>query len=301
MFKVEGFIDKYFPEAEPYGNPVTDMSVNCPFCNDTKRHLKISLEKETCHCFRCDYKASWIKLVRDVTGLSYYNAINELYYKPRLSDEKSILAKFHEENNTIDRAGSLAKLPSDFELLYLTDNPTAGILRGYIKRRGFSDYHIRKYGLGMSGIYPMRVIIPIEKGYWQGRSIFSWLEPKYVNPKANVRSIIFNAQALEKFDEIVVCEGVFSAMAVGANAIALLGKEVTKEKQQRILNSNVKKIIVALESGAFDSMQPFMDKAVARSREVVVWKFNTGDPADSTDFEVMNYSLRTKIDLRLGG
>lgn len=111
---------------------------------------------------------------------------------------------------------------------------------------------------------------------------------------------MFNGKALEMCDEIVVCEGAFSAMAVGSNAIALIGKEMTKEKQYRILNSNnVCKIIVALERGAFYSMQMFMDKAVAIGKEVVVWKYNTGDPADSVDFEVLQYNLRTRVALTL--
>jgi len=299
MLRIDGFIDRYFPDARPYGNPVTDMSVNCPFCGDTKGHLKISLEKQVCHCFRCDYKASWVKLVMDVTKFTYYQAMNELYYKPKLSDEESVIGKLHHKTNVLDTSGVVSKLPNDFELLIRNHKPIARILRGYIEERGFSSYHIRKYNLGMSDAYPLRVIIPIEEGYWQGRGIFPWIQPKYINPKANSRGIIFNAKALEIFDEIVVCEGAFSAMAVGSNAIALVGKEVTKEKQSRILNSSVKRIIIALEEGAYGSMQILMDKAVAMSKEVIVWKYNTGDPADSVDFEVLEYNLKTKVALRL--
>lgn len=300
MLRIDGFIDRHFPDATPYGNPVTDMSVDCPFCGDKKGHLTISLFKQTCHCYRCDYKASWVRLVMDVTQMPYYNAMNELYYKPKLSDGESILGKLHNETNVLDMNGTAASLPRDFELLVGNANPLAGAIRGYIEKRGFSEYHIRKYNLGMSTIYPLRVIMPIEDGYWQGRAIFDWLQPRYINPKSTARSVLFNGKALEMYDEIVVCEGVFSAMAVGSNAIALIGKEMTKEKQYRILNSNnVRKIIVALERGAFDSMQIFMDKAVAIGKEVVVWKYNTGDPADSVDFEVLQYNLRTRVTLTL--
>jgi hypothetical protein len=43
----------------------------------------------------------------------------------------------------------------------------------------------------------------------------------------------------------------------------------------------------------------FMDRAVAIGKEVVVWKYNTGDPADSVDFEVLQYNLRTRVTLIL--
>ena len=300
MLRIDGFIDRYFPDNVWYNAERTDVSVGCPFCGDTKKHLVVSLVKSAVHCFRCDYKASWIQFVMDVTKLSYYSAMNELYYKPRLADGESMLAKLHNETNVLEKNGTLARLPDDFELLVGNANPLAGAIRGYIEKRGFGDYHIKKYNLGMSTRYPLRVIMPIEDGYWQGRAIFDWLQPRYINPKSTARSVIFNGKALEMYDEIVVCEGAFSAMAVGSNAIALIGKEMTKEKQYRILNStNVRKIIVALERGAFDSMQMFMDRAVAIGKEVVVWKYNTGDPADSVDFEVLQYNLRTRVTLIL--
>ncbi len=299
MLSIDHFIKRYFQDAQPYGNPVTDMSVNCPFCDDTKGHLNISLSKQVCHCFKCDYKASWVKLVMDVTGFTYHRALNELYFKPKLSDEESIIGRFHHQTNALDASGSIAKLPEDFELLIRNHKYQASVMMKYIESRGFSTFHIRKYNLGMSESYPFRVIIPIEEGYWQGRAIVPWLLPKYINPKAKAGSVIFNSKALEMFDEIVVCEGAFSAMAIGSNAIALIGKEPTPEKVHRIIQSDVKTIIIALEQEAYGSMQVLMDAAVSNDKKVIVWKYNVGDPADSMDFEVLEYNLKTKVALRL--
>lgn len=298
MLRIDSFINRYFPEAMAYGSPITDMAVNCPFCGDTKRHLMISLNKEVCHCFKCDYKASWISLVIIITGLSYYKALNELYYQPKLLDTDSIIAKLHNISNKLETKGNIAELPKDFKLLTNNNLIAARMIKQYLSHRGFDEYYWQKYNLGMSETYPMRVIIPIEHGYWQGRSIVNWNEPKYINPKASARNVIFNAEALEMSDEIVVCEGAFSAMAVGSNAIALIGKEVTKEKLQRIINSNAKRIIIALELGAFNSMQVLMETVYMHDKEVIVWKYNAGDPADSTNFEIINYNLKENILLR---
>ena len=54
----------------------SNISANCPFCTDAgkspdwKHHLQINIEKGVCHCFRCDYGGTLIKLVRDVSGVS---------------------------------------------------------------------------------------------------------------------------------------------------------------------------------------------------------------------------------------
>jgi len=295
MFRIEGFIHRYFPDATPYGNDGTDMSVDCPFCGDTKHHLTISLEKEVCHCYRCDYKSSWMTLVMNVTGFNYYKAINELYYQPRLSDAESIIAKFHGNPAPLEKRGSVAELPRDFKLMVHAQAENIQLYKRYLIYRGFDRYYWEKYNLGMSRSYPMRIIIPIEEGYWQGRSIVNWQEPKYVNPKADSGSVIFNSEALKLYDEVVVCEGAFSAMAVGGNAIALIGKEVTPVKLERIVNSQVKKIVIALEPGAFDSMKMLMEAAFVNGKEVDVWRYNVGDPADSTDFDVLHYNLSTRV------
>ena len=70
-----------------YGNPISDIRVQCPFCiteygsEDTKHKLYISInpDKPFVHCFRCGYKASWINFVIAVTGLDYIHAYGELY------------------------------------------------------------------------------------------------------------------------------------------------------------------------------------------------------------------------------
>jgi hypothetical protein len=298
MFKIESFIGRYFQDVAPYGNPVTDMAVRCPFCGDTKRHLMISLSKEVCHCFKCDYKASWVSLVMDMTGLPYFKAINELYYQPKLSDTNSMIARLHNISNPLELAGEDVELPVDFKLLIDDSTGQSKLLKRYLIKRGFDSYYWKKYNLGMSEKYPLRVIIPIEHGYWQGRSIVPWNEPKYINPKASASDAIFNAAVLEMLDEIVVCEGAFSAMAVGSNAIALIGKEVTADKLQRIIKCSAHTLIIALEPGALQSMSVLMEAAYSYGKKVIIWRYNAGDPADSDDFDVLEYNMKTKLLLR---
>lgn len=308
MYDIEGFVGRNFDDYNYYGSPVTDLKVCCPFCpdrgagddQDYHLHIHIDPDKQVVHCFRCGYARSWIYFVIDITGLSYWQAVGELYVVPRLQDDiKGRLAVRVEEA----KPKKAAALPEDFQPLHKTniqESHLAHVARAYMKSRNFSINVCRQYNIGISEDVGYRIIIPIEHGYWQGRTIYKWLKPKYINPKSPARDILFNAAALELYNEVVICEGAFSAMAVGNNAIALIGKEPTEEKTRRILKSGADTFIIALEKGAYSSMNTLIDTLYNNGRKVVVWKYSTGDPADiNGKYVSMGYDLKTKLSLLL--
>jgi hypothetical protein len=147
----------------------------------------------------------------------------------------------------------------------------------------------------------MRLIIPVEGSYWQARSIEKWLEPKYVNPGIPADSYIFNSGALESYDEVVICEGCFSAMAVGTNAVAILGKEIPTKKLARLADSSVKNFIVALDYGANQWSTTLADKLLRYGKQVTVWNFqDEKDPADNGTYVPKKYDgFKTKVEMLL--
>lgn len=302
MLDIESFINRRFDDTLPYGNPVSDLRVNCPFCDtvDHKFHLYINLDKPMAHCFRCGYSKDWVGFVIDITGYNYYRAIGELYKKPRMADfEKSIRIKLHDPDTTPPLPYRV-QLPEDFTNLAELDTPIARMAKRYLsKKRGFDDWYIERYNLGLAESIPYRIIIPIEGDYWQGRKLYKWMEPKYTNPPLPAGNVIFNSDALYKYDEIVICEGAFSAMAVGQNAIALISKEPTDMKLKRIKDSTASRFIIALEPGAFGSMGKLADVLYASGREVIIWNFTTGDPNDPAQVSFRtNYDFKTKLAMR---
>ena len=98
MRDIQDFLYRYADNVKPYGGG-TDLRVDCPFCDDrvgdsdTGQHLHVSLSKETCHCFRCEYSRSWIGLIMDMTGLDYIHALGELYTAPNPVDFDTIEKK----------------------------------------------------------------------------------------------------------------------------------------------------------------------------------------------------------------
>jgi hypothetical protein len=298
MFEITTFLYAQFDDIETYGNPATDYKVNCPFCgirsgkDDTKHKLHVGMEKEVVHCFRCGYKAGWIRFVQDVTGCGYHQAIGELYKPPKIREKSFTSETAKLSVVSADAHRPTVGMPEDFVPLCEkhAENSNHTLCRKYMRKRGFSKWYWQRYSLGSSLLVPMRVIIPIEEGYYQARSVVSWQEPKYINPKVEARHFIFNSPALEMYDEVIICEGAFSAMAVGENAIALIAKEYPKEKLQRLLFSSASKFIVALDFGAEDKAVGLADYLMRAGKEVHVWDFkNEKDPADGGKYESIDY------------
>lgn len=298
MFEIETFVYGHFDDVGTYGHPVTDLTVNCMHCaengmgDDTKHHLNISINKQVVHCFRCGYKATWIGFVMDVTGYVYHKALGLLYTKPKVRDLDSKLETMNEA--VAAHRKNMAGLPQSFIPLHTIEQ--ANPYRHYMKLRGFDMAVCKHYNIGKAEEVPGRVIIPIENGYWQGRAMYKWLEPKYLNPKNPASDIIFNAGSLGLYDEVVICEGAFSAMAVGYNALALIGKEPTHEKMSRLLQSEVSHFIIALEPKAIGTMGKLANQLYRNGKEVTIWEFTSGDPADPKGVSVVKpYDMRFQV------
>lgn len=303
MHDITAFVHRNYSEIREYGNPVTDLQVQCPFCssNSSKFHMHISIAKNVVHCFKCGYGGSWIKFIMDTTKLSYAQALGELYVVPRIREDISETLIKELKTKSIESSKTNLKLPTDFQLLKDSNSTAVQQAVKYLTNRGFKkrDWEFYNIGICMAS-HPMRVVIPVEDGYYQARAIPKWLEPKYINPKSEARHYIFNSGALELYDEVVICEGAFSAMAVGRNAIALIGKELTQEKLDRLTESDVKKFIVALDYGANSHSVAIADMLYKGNKEVGLWKFvDERDPADGGEYTELSYSFKSKLEMLL--
>jgi DNA primase len=296
MLDIAGYMDRNFSDYRISGD---DYVIDCPFCgDDTKQHMHIAIDKPLYHCFRCDAKGSWTTFVMQTLQVNYVLALAELYALPKLS--KFATVNLSLITSTAKEQKEFAKLPDGFTRLADDNTINAKPYKKYLMHRGVYREAWHNYDLGYATTVPFRVIIPIEQGYWQGRSIYKWHEPKYINPHIESRSLLFNSAALTLYDEVVITEGAFSAMAVGNNAIALISKEPTNERMERILNSQAHTFIIALEKNAFGSMQRLADALVGDGRDVIIWNYSVGDPADPAGlFTEMQYTTRTKVSLLL--
>ena len=283
--KLANYITSVFPEAKRKGD---EIIVDCPICYDTKKHLYINIVKKVVHCFRCGYSATVKRFLRENNLLigppENFDILDVLD-----SGFVSLVKRENEQKNV--------SLPEFMDVLDFEDASWLGrIAVQYLKSRGVTDGQIRRHKIGYcySGKYAGRIIVPIfmfgELVYWIARiiehptvrlQVAKHPDRKVLNPSVSKRSILFNYDTAKLSDEVVVCEGVFDALAienVGQSAVALLGKEMTDEQAMLLTALNCEKITVCLDADAYENALLAAEKLDRFGNRVLVAKLEEGDP-----------------------
>ena len=127
--------------------------------------------------------------------------------------------------------------------------------------------------------------------YFVARSFYN--SPlKYKNPPAPKDTVIFDLYINWNMP-VVLCEGVFDAMAIKRNAVPLLGKTVQETLLKKLINST-KEVIVCLDSDAQDTIYKVTEKLLRHGIKVSRVNLTEGDPSD-LGFSVMSYALQKSI------
>ena len=135
--------------------------------------------------------------------------------------------------------------------------------------RGLTDNDFIKYSVGYctTGEYGGRVIVPSYTSsgtlnFFVARS-FDGNYFKYKNPEAS-KDIIFFENLINWNAPIILCEGVFDAMAIRRNAIPLLGKSLSKSSLwKKLLTGKLTDIYIALDTDAQTEALEIAEKLIA--------------------------------------
>lgn len=191
------------------------IRANCPFCEarvgkpDRKQAFAVRLPQGSWHCFRCGI-AGRLQTVPDHFG--------------RLPEpERGEVEAFDPPEGFLP----LYDYPGDRAVV-------TGPARRYLRSRNLDERLWGEAGIGavLSGFWGGRIIIPIlgAERQWLGFVGRAWskkVDRTYLYPKGMQRGeVLYNHSALHiKTDEpIMVVEGVFDALALWPNAVAVLGK-----------------------------------------------------------------------------
>ena len=200
-----------------------------PFITHHKRKLQINTQTGKWHCW-----------VSNVGGRNFFQLFKKLSATKEQFDELVELVgenKFYKVKEEDKK--NIVKLPDDFKPLW---NGNDGIVKRhaltYLYKRGITDEDIIKYNIGYcdSGLYSNRIIVPSydsngRLNFFVGRDFYS-SKMKYKNSPTSKDIIGFDI--FINWDEpIILCEGVFDAMAFKRNAIPLFGKTVPKSLQKK--------------------------------------------------------------------
>lgn len=271
-------------ENVSYGNG-QELRADCPFCfartgrEDTKRHLYISAAKPVAYCHRCSWKGHYIGLIMSVEGCTYQEAL--VYMEKPLISVKGF-DKLYSPRGLV-QGQVMASQPDGFiGMVDATNSADVSLeqqaIYRYVKKRKVPGYLMEKFGYVLG---THRVWILIDANWWQGRLIIPG-EPKYISPPWPIGDSLWNAKALREYKEVTICEGVFSAAAVGPFAAGLCAKTMTNLQAERLAGARrVDTYNILLDAGAEENAHVAADKLryFGFNGNINIHYMKTGDPA----------------------
>ena len=270
---------------------------HCPFCNHRKPKLEINFAtnekgENPWECWVCETKGRTIRsLLRQLkTPRETANEILKYVPKGAQIEYKQL---------------SIIELPKEYQPLYSASGTSvvANLVKKYLYERGLCDNDFIKYGIGYctSGEYGGRVIIPSYStsgtlNFFVARS-YDGNYFKYKNPEVS-KDIIFFENLINWNAPIILCEGVFDAMAIRRNAIPILGKNVAKTLYKKIITSNVNDIYIALDKDAKDRALKTAEQFLNNGKRVFIVETEDKDPSEM-GFQAFTNYIQTAEELDL--
>jgi len=171
----------------------------------------------------------------------------------------------------------------------------------YLKNRGLTAHDVLRYNMHYvtEGEYKNRIIIPSynEDGklnFFTGRDFFDTNHMPYKNPKWRKDIVGFEYHINWKYP-VIVCEGVFDAMAIKLNAIPLFGKTVPEKLKQKLNHKQVREIYIALDSDAIENAVRMAQEFMKEGRSVYLAELpDETDPAKLGFVEVHKVLRKAK-------
>ena len=253
-----------------------------PFISHHKPKLQINVKTQKWHCW-----------VSNQGGHNLYQLLKKLKAGKEEFDELSdIVGKPKFKQTKEDKI--ILRLPNDFKPMWVDDgNIIQKHAKVYLNKRGITSQDILRYSIGYcsEGLYGNRVIIPSydSKGvlnYFVGRSIYED-GMKYKNPPVSKNIIGFDL-FINWNEPIILCEGVFDAIAIKRNAIPLFGKTIPKKLMKKIYEKQIKTIYILLDSDAYWDSIKMTDVLMRNGIDVQLVRLNDDDPSDMGFTKVTN-------------
>lgn len=277
MNLIEKWLNNHLGEQRKTNNSA-EVIYKCPFCTDDKYKFYISLSKGVCHCFKCGASTSLLKLISNVEHKPR-SVIKQMFGDLALEQENiATITNLSSSFEGVFLDDSLANIPKRCVPLpdeggekYTFLNPnkvetkTEQKALEYLYSRGITPTQIieNKFQLARNGVYNNRVIIPIvdedKQKFYVARSINKTTKLKEISPHTNwwnysKSEVLFGLDNALKngLGSIVLCEGIFDALAWRLNGVSMLGKSLYKEQLARLFQvaNEIKRVYICLDFDA---------------------------------------------------
>jgi DNA primase len=215
----------------------------CPFCSHHKKKLEVNVRSQKWHCWICN-----------MAGQS----IESLFYKIKargvdFDELYKIVGREWKRPDEAERIYDLT-LPDEFIPLWKKEGDY-GRAMAYLTDRGVTVDDILRYNIGYCcyGEYENRIVIPSfdDSGninFFSARTYNEIERYRYMLSPWSKNIIGFDLLINWNQGYITVTEGTFDAMAIRNNAIPLFGTILSDKLKAKIIQSQIKRVNVALDS-----------------------------------------------------
>jgi DNA primase len=257
-----------------------DVAYYCPICKHKNAKLMVNVKTGNYNCFTCHPKTTGktpVSLLKKIGSPS--EAIIEM--KGYFVNDTTLI-KAEEEVK-------LVHLPKEFINLIDTYDTCLEKRQAvtYLKKRGVSSIDIVKYNIGYckTGRYRNKVIIPSYNSngrlnYFIARSFEKEPKLKIDSPECKKSELIGFEYYINWNTPVILCEGIFDAMAIKRNAIPLFGKTISKALMIKLLQSDVQTVYLALDDDAIRESIDHAQKLLDLGKEVYIIKLEGKDPSE---------------------
>jgi DNA primase len=270
---------------------------HCPFCKHHKPKLEIDPKTGFYHCWTCEPATkgrNLVSLLKKVQATS-----------TQITEMRSYFPGGKGEID--DKQYQVVELPKEFiSLVKPSTKLTYRQAKSYTIGRGITDTDIIKYNIGYceAGKYRNSIIVPSydsrgRLNYFISRSFEKDPGRKYNAPSCNKNELVGLEYFINWKVPVVLCEGIFDAIALKRNAIPLFGKSIPKALMMKLVQSDVKTVYLALDKDALKEGLKYAQQLINLGKDVYLIELNGKDPSD-IGFEEMTKYLHHAKQLTFG-
>lgn len=292
-FKIVRYLEKKKFEIKGASSG-REIRIHCPFCpelkrgEDTKGKLHIHVEKDKkfglWNCFRCGETGNLLGLIMRLEKSGFMGAMEVVQGGQARKDLTKLISGL-DGGREVTKLKPLQEL--DFPEGY---EPLEKNIKYLVKRRiSLKKIIEHKIGICRSGPYRNRVVLPMfmegKLYFWQCRATSRFQVPKVLGAEVpQSRRVLFNLDKARKHDTIVICEGFFSALRAGPNAVSTQGKAMSDDQLTLLLKANPKRIVLFWDADAHSEIRQYA-QMLGDFFDVRCVFLREGDPDDRTEEE----------------
>jgi DNA primase len=265
---------------------------HCPFCKHHKPKLEIDPKTGFYHCWTCEPATK---------GRNLVSLLKKVQATP--SQIAEMRGYFPNGKGEIeDKQYQVVELPKEFVSLAKSSTKlTYRQAKSYTTSRGITDIDIVKYNIGYceTGKYKNSIIVPSYDArgrinYFISRSFEKDPGRKYNAPSCNKNQLVGLEYFINWKVPVILCEGIFDAIALKRNAIPLFGKTIPEALMMKLVQSDVKTVYLALDNDAFKSSIKYAQQLIDLGKDVYLIELEGKDPSEIGFKEMTKYLHHAK-------